>query len=410
MISRIRYLVISILLYSNFTFAQRVIPGAEVLLSESIDLIKGKNIGVVTNHSAILFNRTHLVDSLSKIDGVKIIALFGPEHGIRGDAPDGKKISSVKDEKTGAPIYSLYGEINKPTPEMLSNIDVLLFDIQDVGARFYTYISTLYYCIEACAENNIPLIVLDRPNPIGGNYIDGPVREPELKSFVSIIPVPISHGMTIGEIALMINEELWTNSKSKCELTVIKMKNWSRSLYFDECNLPWIKPSPNITNVDSEILYPGLCLIEGTNLSEGRGTQSPFLQIGAPFIKPDLLFNELNKYNIPGIEFDTISFVPISIPNMSDNPKHKNQLCHGLKFSVTDRQKFESVKFGVSLIYAINKLFPNQFEFRKSIDRLYGKSDFKEKIRSFVNLKDIYNEWKSDLFLFESIREKYLLY
>jgi uncharacterized protein YbbC (DUF1343 family) len=403
-------LIVLLFFLSNFIFAQRVMTGAEVLLSEKIDLIKGKNIGVVTNHSAILFDRTHLVDSLSKIDGVKIIALFGPEHGIRGDAPDGKKISSIKDVKTGAPIYSLYGEINKPTPEMLTNIDVMLFDIQDVGARFYTYISTLYYCIEACAENNIPLIVLDRPNPIGENYIDGPVREEKLKSFVSIIPIPITHGMTVGEIASMINEELWTDSELKCNLTIVKMKNWSRNFYFDECNLPWIKPSPNITNVESEILYPGLCLIEGTNISEGRGTQFPFLQIGAPFIKSEQLYDELLKNNLHGIRFDTVSFSPKPIPNMSDNPKYKNEKCFGLRFKITNRAIFESVKFGVILISAINKLYPDKFEFRKGIDRLYGKSDFKEKIKSFINPTDIFNEWTNDLISFKSIRQKYLLY
>lgn len=404
------YLAFSFIISASVFAQDRVITGAENLLSDQLDLIKNKNLGIITNHSAILNNGTHLVDSLNKIPGIKIKALFGPEHGIRGNAPDGKSIQTSVDEKIGVPVYSLYGKINKPSKEMLEGIDLLIFDIQDVGARFYTFISTLYYCIETSAENNIPLIVLDRPNPIGGLYIDGPIRDEKSKSFVGIIPIPITHAMTVGEIANMINEEMWTSAKSKSDLKIIKMKNWKREYLFDDCGLRWIKPSPNIPNLETAIIYPGICLIEGTNISEGRGTYSPFMQIGAPFIKSHELLDAMTSSYYGGIKIDTVSFTPVSIPNMSDNPKYKGEKCFGLKLRIIDKHKFEPVKFGVSLIYALNKLYPDKFEFRKGIARLYGKTDFEEKIKSNVKPIDIFNGWNQEIESFKSIREKYLLY
>jgi len=255
---------------------QPVRVGADVLMKEQFPLIKGKRVGLVTNHTALLADGTHLADALIAHGDVRLTALFGPEHGIRGDAPDGKTIADSIDARTGVKVYSLYGAVNKPSPAMLKNVDVLVYDIQDVGARFYTFISTMFLAMEAASENNIPVIVLDRPNPIGGVYCDGPVRVDSLKTFVSWAPMPIAHGMTVGELAMMANGEGWLKEKTKAALTVIPVEGWNRAAYFDETRLAWVRPSPNMRTVSTAVVYPGTCLVEGLNVSEGRGTERPF--------------------------------------------------------------------------------------------------------------------------------------
>ncbi|MCX8009856.1 MAG: DUF1343 domain-containing protein, partial [Ignavibacteria bacterium] len=353
----------------------------------------------------------HIVDFLHKTKKVTIKAIFGPEHGFRGDIPDGRSIENFQDEKTGIQVYSLYGKVRKPTPEMLDGIEVLIFDIQDVGARFYTYISTLSNCLEAAAENKIKFIVCDRPNPIGGLEVDGPILKSHLKSFVGIQPIPIQHGMTIGELAKMFNEELWLENKVKADLEIITVKNLTRNMLFDETGLKWIKPSPNMVNLDAAILYPGLCLIEGTNISEGRGTQNPFLWIGAPYIESEKLISELNKYHLPGITFNPIEFTPQSIPNMSTSPKYKDTKCYGIEIRITDREKVEAVKLGLTLIYTIRNLFKEKFEFRlKSFNNLVGDEKITEMISNDIPLQTILTSWQQELESFKKIREKYLLY
>jgi uncharacterized protein YbbC (DUF1343 family) len=384
--------------------------GADVLIRENLDLIKGKKIGIVTNHTAVLNNGIHLVDTLYKIDGTNIIALYGPEHGIRGSAPAGEKISDEVDEKTNIPVYSLYGQTRKPTTEMLKDVEVLIFDIQDVGARFYTYISTLFYTIEAGAENNIPVIILDRPNPINGKYVDGPIREKELTSFVGIAPIPITHGMTIGELSEYFVGEKLIKKADAANLTVIKMQNWNRNLFFDECDLKWLPPSPNIPDLETAIVYPGTCLIEGVNVSEGRGTMKPFLTIGAPYIISSELISELKSLNIDGISISPAAFTPIDIKEMASNPKYKGIECYGISISVTDRKKFESVKFGIKLVYALKKLY-KEFEFRESsFERLSGSKELLKQIKAGIQPDDIFKTWKSGLDNFIKTREKYLIY
>lgn len=404
-------LIYFIFLSSVFSQTQNVLTGADIIVSEKCDLIKGKKLGIVTNHSALLRNRMHLVDSLFHINETSITALFGPEHGIRGDAPDGNTIKHGKDVKTGVPVYSLYGEIRKPTKEMLYDVDVLLFDIQDVGARFYTYISTLFYTIQAAAENRIPVIVLDRPNPVTGIKIDGPVRKDELTSFVGIAPIPIMHGMTVGELARYFNESGLLGNNLKADLNVITLQNWSRDLYFDQCNLNWVKPSPNIPDLETAIVYPGTCLVEGTNLSEGRGTEKPFLTIGAPYIKSELLISEMGKMNIPGVSLFPVSFTPVEIPNMASNPKYKGQECHGIQIKITDRKSFEPVRFGIQLVSTINKLFPEQFKFSDSrFDKLSGDKRIREAILAKEDAGKIVQAWQTELENFKQQRNKYLLY
>ncbi len=385
--------------------------GADLLLSENFELIKNKSVGIVTNHTGLLSNGIHIVDTLFNRDDVNVKVLFGPEHGIRGDAPDGLTIKDGFDSKTGLPVYSLYGKIRKPTPEMLSGVDVLVFDIQDIGARFYTFISTMFYTIQAGAENNIPVIILDRPNPIGGLEVEGPICADELFSFVGIAPIPIMHGMTVGELANFFNGEKLLGEGLSADLKIVKMKNWERKFYYDDCGLTWIKPSPNMPSLETAIIYPGMCLIEGTNVSEGRGTYSPFLRIGAPYINKEELFDKMTEYSLNGIKFYPISFEPVSIPNMSASPKYENEICGGLSFEITDRENFDPVTFGVYLIKTIHDLYPKEFELKKGrIDRLFGQKYLTEMLSEGKTAIEIVEMWKEDVELFKEKRKTYLLY
>lgn len=397
--------------YQQNNLKESVKTGADILIEEKLDELKNKNIGIVTNHTAVLKNGTHIVDTLSNIKNVNIVALFGPEHGIRGDAPDGHTITDGKDPKTGIPVYSLYGKINKPTKEMLKNVDVLIFDIQDIGARFYTFISTLYYTLQAGAENNIPVIILDRPNPIGGINVCGNITEKEYLSFVGIAPIAIQHGMTVGELACFFNGEGLLGEGLKVNLEVIKVKNWKRSQLYSETDLNWINPSPNMVSLEAAMVYPGLCLLEGTNVSEGRGTKKPFLTCGAPYIISDELITALRKYNFEGVDFLPTTYTPIDIPNMASNPKYKDLTCNGIEIKIDKTKNFDAVKLGITIIYEINKIYKDKFEFRKkSIDRLYGSSKLFDYITEGKSLDDIFNSWNPDLKKFKEQRTKYLLY
>jgi len=388
-----------------------VTVGSDILISDSLHLITHKRVGIVTNHSAVLSNGIHLVDTLYNIKNVKISALFGPEHGIRGEAPDGTTINDGIDTKTKIPIFSLYGKIRKPTKEMLTDIDILIFDIQDIGARYYTFISTLYYSLIAAADNNIPIIVLDRPNPINGIIVDGPIRSEELKSFVAIAPIPIQHGMTVGELAAIFNKEGWLGNGLNADLTVIKMKGWQRKIFFDDCGLPWINPSPNIPSLNTAILYPGMCLIEGVNVSEGRGTLSPFLTFGAPYIISKDLLVELNKIPHSGLELSETTFTPRSIQNMSTNPKYIDIKCSGITINVTDKRDVSALRFGIEVLYAIHKLYPDDFQFRSNyLDKLFGDTYLTEMITNNKTPTQIFHRWESDLNKFNELREKYLFY
>jgi len=394
-----------------FSQQSRVKIGEEILIEKRLDLIKGKKIGIVTNHTGILPDGRHIVDVLNEIEGVKIVALFGPEHGIRGEVPDGKSISHGVDTKTGIPVFSLYGEVKKPTEEMLKDIDVLIFDIQDVGARFYTYISTMSYCMEACAEMGKKFIVLDRPNPIRGVYVDGPILEPRFKSFVGLHPIPVAHGMTVGELAKMFNDEGWLENAVKADLTVVKMENYSRRMWFDQTGLPWVKPSPNMMTLKTAIVYTATCFIEGTNVSEGRGTQHPFEWIGAPWIDGEKLAKELNYYKLPGVKFEPISFTPTDIEKVTVDPKYEGEKCGGVYLNVYDREKFEPVKVGVYILYTLKKLYPDKFKWRTAgQDRLWGTDKVRLMIDEGKKPDEIIKTWEDDVKKFLSIRQKYLLY
>jgi uncharacterized protein YbbC (DUF1343 family) len=390
----------------------QVKTGADLLFEKYFHLIQGKNIGLVTNHSALLSNGKHLADALHEDKRTNLVVLFGPEHGVRGDAPAGETIQDSMDKKTGVRTYSLYGAINKPTKEMLKGVDVLIFDLQDVGVRFYTYISTLSYAMEAAAENNIPFIVLDRPNPIRGTWVEGFNRDDSLRSFVGLHPIVIAHGMTIGELAMMYNDEGWLKDGIKAKLTVVKMEGWRRSMWYDQTGLKiWVKPSPNLPTLESCIVYPGTCFFEGVNISEGRGTEKPFEMIGAPYIDGVKWAKALNDYKLKGVTFEPIAFITGSIEGAAQHPKYEGQKSGGVFIKVTDRDSYEPVRAAVYMLAAAKKLYPDSLRWReRSIDRLSGTPMFRKAIDAGMAPGKIVEMWKESVENFEAMRVMHLLY
>jgi uncharacterized protein YbbC (DUF1343 family) len=374
-------------------YKKKHLPGKEIILpgaymtGEYLPLLKGKKTGIVANNTSLI-NKTHLVDTLISLK-VNILKIFGPEHGFRGDEADGTVISNSRDPKTGIEVISLYGDHKKPTKADLKNIDIIVFDIQDVGARFYTYISTLTYVMEACAENNIPLIVLDRPNP-NGFYVDGPVLEPVFSSFVGMHQVPIVYGMTIGEYATMVHGEKWLKEDKQCILTIIKCDNYTHNSRYQ---LP-VNPSPNLQDMKAVYLYPSLCLFEGTVVSVGRGTDSPFKVFGHP------------KYTA-----GTNSFTPQPIKGVSDNPPLKGQLCYGKNLGNEAESIKNKGKIQLSWLIETYKNLNSKTEFfTKYFDKLAGNSMLREQIISGKSETEIRKSWQPDLDSFKKIRKKYMLY
>lgn len=388
----------------------QVKTGDEIFVEKYLSLIQGKRVGIITNQSGVLPNGKHIVDVLANTPGVNVVALFSPEHGIRGNASDGALVGDSFDKDTGIPVHSLYGRTVKPTSEMLKGIDVLIYDIQDVGVRFYTFISTLDLTMEAAAENHVKYIVLDRPDMERADLVDGPVLDDSLRSFVGIQPIPSLYGMTPGEFATMLNDEFMLKDSAKTDLTVIKMENYKRAMWFDESGLKWITPSPNLRNLEAVEIYPGDVLIEGTNVSEGRGTDNPFENVGAPYIDSKKLVALLDSVNLAGVKFEPIDFTPQSLP-WALEPKYDSVLCHGVKITVIDRNEFKPVECGVTLIWALHKLFPDEFKFRDAgFDRLSGERDVRLDILEGKNPQEIFSRWDAGLKKFERVREKYLLY
>ena len=397
--------------FSFRVFAQdRVKTGDEVFVEKDLSLIKGNRVGIITNQSGTLQDGRHIADILAKLPDVKVVALFGPEHGIRGNAADGKPISNSVDAQTGIHVYSLFGKTYKPTPEMLKGIDVLIYDIQDVGVRFYTFISTLDLTLEAAAENHIKYIVLDRPDMLRSDMVDGPVLVDSLRSFVGIQPVPSVYGMTPGEFATMINDAHMLSGGVKADLRVIKMENYKRSMWYDQTGLKWMKPSPNLPDMNAVEVYPGMVLIEATNVSEGRGTDHPFETIGAPFINAERLASLMNAQHLAGVKFEPTDFTPHPYP-WATKPKYDGELCHGVKITVTDRNVFKPVEAGIYLVWAIKKVAPGKFKIRAaSFDRRAGTSDVRLELAAGVSPKRIVSEWGKELRKFKRLRTKYLLY
>ncbi|MGZ8867522.1 MAG: exo-beta-N-acetylmuramidase NamZ domain-containing protein [Thermoanaerobaculia bacterium] len=365
--------------------------GIDVLAANSYAQLRGLKIGLITNHTGIDKAGNPTIDLLRSAPGVELVALFSPEHGIRGQADE--KVGDDRDEFTGLPIYSLYGERRKPSAEQIANLDALVFDIQDIGARFYTYISTLGLAMEAAAESNKKFFVLDRVNPIGGTILEGPVRD-GAESFVAWHPINLRHGMTVGELAKMFREE----RKINVDLTVIELRSWKREHWQDEAGLPWINTSPNMRSLPAAGLYPGLGLLESA-LSVGRGTPLPFEQIGAPYIDAGALEVELRALGLPGVTFEPVTFTP-------DYSVHKGEVCHGLRFTITDRKALRAVDLGVALATILYRRYPSRFDPDK-MTRLLMHPATMDAIKAGKALGEIRELWRSD---FAERRAKYLIY
>jgi uncharacterized protein YbbC (DUF1343 family) len=379
----------------------QVVPGLEVLLTERKALVEGKRVGLITNHSAVDRQMRHAIDLLAKAPGVKLAALFAPEHGIRGMVQAGGQVTDARDEKTGVPVYSLYGQTRRPTARMLEGLDVLVFDIQDAGVRFYTYISTLGECMEAAAEQGTPFVVLDRPNPLADVRLEGRVIDlARFKSFVGAYPIPIRYGLTIGELAGFIRDGI----KKDLKLTVVKMKNYRRSCWYDQTGLQWIAPSPNLPSVVSATVYPGMCLFEGTNLSEGRGTAQPFELIGAPWLDGGRLADELAALKLEGVLFRPVSFTPAF-------SKYQGQACQGIQVHVTDRARFQAVRVALHILSSVRKNHAGQFQWRESsMDRLAGSDDVRMAIDRGQPVDRILASWEDGLRKFDAARRRFFLY
>lgn len=380
--------------------------GLERFVREYSARLQGRRIGLVTHAAAVARDYTHALDMLLQ-NGFRVTALFGPEHGFDGAGADATAIGDATDARTGLPVFSLYGAAHEPSPLMLEDVDVLVFDMQDVGARFYTFISTLDYVMGAAERAGKEMFVLDRPNPIGGAEIEGPLVESGLESFISHLPVPIRHGLTTGELARFLARTRRTN----LALTVVPMRGWKRDLYFDDTGLPSIPLSPGMPRAATTIPYPGTCLIEGTNVSEGRGTALPFEILGAPWLDGYALARELNRLDLPGVRFRPHSFVPTA-------SKHRDVKCGGVQVHVTARHAFRAVSTGVHILAALRSANPERFEFLETswegtpphLDLLTGTARVREGLQDGRAVDEIVAEWKRVENEFARAREADLLY
>ncbi|MFO7980504.1 MAG: DUF1343 domain-containing protein [Candidatus Aminicenantes bacterium] len=427
------YLFVSAVILLNFVSCEKtepnssqVKPGIEVFLEKHIDLVKGKRVGLVTNPTGVDTYLKTDIELLFQHPDINLTALYGPEHGVRGNAQAGEYVPFYMDEIYHLPVFSLYGQTMKPddnmithideymrsfdtqnkekapNKQMVSKLDVMIFDIQDVGTRIYTYIATMAFCMQACAENNIEFIVLDRPNPINGIDLEGPVlKYPEFSSFVGLYPIPVRHGMTIGELALLFNDSFF---KKKVTLKVIPMKSWKRDMWYDETLMPWVIPSPNMPTLNTAMVYPGQVYLEGTNISEGRGTTKPFELFGAPWIEANHLTQILNSLNLPGVGFREAWFKPV----MS---KYKGKLCGGSQIYITDRDFFKPFECTLWIIKTIREEYPEHFRFHEEyFDKIMGTDQIRQALIKGTSIKKITDSYQKELVSFKQKREKYLIY
>ena len=404
-------LFVSLLLLLNISQAEdfnieppKAKPGIDVLLTKKLDLISGKKVGLITNQTGVTSDIRSTIDALNSAPQVKLVALFGPEHGVRGDIEGGQKVPQYVDKKTGVTVYSLYGDVKKPTPEMLKHVQVLIYDIQDIGFRAYTYIYTMALAMEAAKEAGIPVIVLDHPNPLGGNRVEGNVLDSKFSSFVGMYPIPFIYGMTVGELAKLFNEEF----NIKCDLTVVPMEGWRREMSYDDTGLTWVPTSPHVPHAETSFLVSTTgCIGELHTVSVGVGYTSPFELIGAPWIDGQLLADKLNSLKLPGVYFRPTSF----------RPYYQNfikELCSGVQIHILDKQLFSPAKTQIYILSTINKLYPKHDIFKtvriSSFDKAYGTDQIRLQLMKGISARKIISLWEDDLENFRKIREKYLIY
>jgi len=387
--------------------------GAEMLVESGFRDLRGMRVGLIVNPTARV-DTTHLIDLVESTPSVDLAALFGPEHGLRGTADAGEAVEDGRDKRTSVPVFSLYGDTRRPTPAMLAGLDALVFDIQDIGARFYTFISTMGLAMESAAEAGIPFFVLDRPNPLGGNSVEGFVREPSQSSFVGLYPVPVMHGMTVGELAMMIKGERMLPGLDSLDLRVVQMSGWHRDMLWPATGLPWIRPSPNIPDFETSLIYPGAAFMEGTAGSEGRGTRFPFRQIGASWASGKALADTLNAQHLPGVRFEPISFTPRALPGMATHPKLKDVPLDGIRYIVTDAAVFRPVDTGVYVLHAFYHQAPDSlrgsFLKKRWLSLMSGTPRLYDMVTSGATPDAIIAAWTDEVFAFETRRRPYLLY
>jgi uncharacterized protein YbbC (DUF1343 family) len=388
--------------------AMSVRLGSERLLASGA-LMK-KRVGIVSNPASIDVHFQHIVRALADAPGITLAAIFGPQHGFRADVQDNMiETGHASDPTRGVPVYSLYSETREPTAEMLKGLDVLVIDLQDVGSRIYTFVYTMANCLRACKKHGVPVIVTDRPNPIGGNQTDGPMLVEGFESFVGQFPIPMRHGMTIAELARFFNEAFGIGA----DLTIVPMENWAREMYYEDTGLPWVMPSPNMPTIDTAVVYPGTVLFEGTNVSEGRGTTRPFELIGAPWVDAEALAEALAAYNLPGVHFRPVVFEPTF-------QKHARQACGGCQIHVLDRVACGVVAAAVAVLVEIRAQNPAKFEWRQPpyeyemtklpFDILAGSSELRQQIENREPVRTICDSWLPDLARFRTSRAPFLLY
>ena len=379
----------------------KVMPGIDVLIKNNFDVLKGKKVGLITNHTGITRDGKSDIDVLFETKECELVAIFGPEHGIRGTADE--NVASGKDGKTGLPIYSLYGKDQKPNSEMLKGLDALVFDVQDIGTRFYTYIGTMAKAMQAAAENGLEFVVLDRPNVVGGEKVEGAVIPKDMTGGnTAIYPIPTRHGMTVGELARMFNDHFGID----CKLTVVPMKNWERWMYFDQTGLLWLNPSPNMKTVNGAILYPGLGTAETTTVSCARGTDVPFEMYGTPFFDKEKIAANLSKRNTPGVRFVPISFTPTAKYH-----KFKDELCYGVYAVIYDRDKLNSTLAGLHMIQAFYECSPDKYKELGGYKTETGDPDtWKMLTQGKMTPEEIVAKWDKGIKKFNKLRKKYLLY
>ena len=370
--------------------------GLDILEIQKFSALRNKHIGLITNHTGVDSQGRSTVDLLSRAPGVHLVALFSPEHGLLGR--NDEKISSGKDASTGLPIYSLYGDTLRPTDAMLQGIDTLVFDVQDAGVRFYTYTATMAYSMEEAAKRKIAFYVLDRPNPIGGQVVEGPVLDADKTNFVGYFPLPVRYGLTIGELAQLFNQE----NHIGCDLHVVAMKNWHRNYFFESTGSRWIPPSPNLRTTKGAVLYPGIEILQAAGVSVGRGTQTPFEEFGAPWIDGDAVASALNERRLPGLHFVNQPFIPVT-------GLYSGQRCGGVGVRITDRQAVRAMRMGMEIATVLKKLYPANFDPAKLME-LVGSADTIRQLQEGTPPDQIVASWSNDLSAFEAVRHKYFLY